>query len=243
MKQGRRTAARQLLLGFGLTSLTAASGSPSPGPSSTMEEGPKSPPPAAPSSGNGNSSPAEPPPSLSPVEEGLAQLLRIRRLHIESLSGGEAAGQIRDMIIAAFQSAGFFMITENAERADAFLRGTAEDLVFTEQFNSGENLTFRSSIGAGRGSGASTNSRNYERNSASMTVGQNEHTDIKERKHEAVAAVRIVSKDGDVLWSTTQESLGAKFRGASADVAEKITRQLRSDIDRAKKLPAVTAAK
>jgi len=35
-----------------------------------------------------------------------------------------------------------------------------------------------------------------------------------------------VNKDGDVIWSTTQESLGGRFRGASADVADKITRQL-----------------
>ena len=57
------------------------------------------------------------------------------------------------------------------------------------------------------------------------------------RKHAAVAAVRIVNKEGDVLWSTTQESFGAKFRSASADIAGKITRQLRTDLDRARKFP------
>ncbi|HOL69926.1 MAG TPA: hypothetical protein PKW45_00665, partial [Bryobacteraceae bacterium] len=48
-----------------------------------------------------------------------------------------------------------------------------------------------------------------------------------------------VLKEGDVIWSTTQESLGGKFRGASADVADKITRQLRADYERAKKLAGV----
>jgi hypothetical protein len=38
-----------------------------------------------------------------------------------------------------------------------------------------------------------------------------------------------VSKDGDVIWATTQESQGAKFRGASADVADKVVRQLMAD--------------
>jgi hypothetical protein len=47
-----------------------------------------------------------------------------------------------------------------------------------------------------------------------------------------MATVRLVNKDGDVIWSTTQESTGAKFRGASADVAEKITRQLVADYDK-----------
>ena len=48
--------------------------------------------------------------------------------------------------------------------------------------------------------------------------------------------MRLVNKEGDVIWSTTQESLGAKFRGASADVAEKITAQLKDDFEKAKKL-------
>ena len=37
-----------------------------------------------------------------------------------------------------------------------------------------------------------------------------------------------------MLWATTQESLGAKFRGASADVAEKVLKQLQADYQRAK---------
>ena len=58
---------------------------------------------------------------------------------------------------------------------------------------------------------------------------------MKERKHEALATVRLVNKDGDVLWSTTQESNGAKFHGASADVAEKIAKQLMAEYERVQK--------
>ena len=67
-------------------------------------------------------------------------------------------------------------------------------------------------------------------------MGDNESEHSAERRHEAIAAVRLVNKDGDVIWSTTQESLGAKFRGASCDVAEKITSKLKEDFERAKKL-------
>ena len=66
--------------------------------------------------------------------------------------------------------------------------------------------------------------------------GENESDHSTERRHEAIAAVRLVNKEGDVIWSTTQESQGAKFRGASADVAEKITARLKDDFDRARKL-------
>ena len=75
-------------------------------------------------------------------------------------------------------------------------------------------------------------------------MAENDVHHIKERKHEAYATVRLCNKDGDVLWSTTQESLGAKFRGSSADVAAKIAHQLTLDYDRARRatLPPDAAA-
>jgi hypothetical protein len=44
--------------------------------------------------------------------------------------------------------------------------------------------------------------------------------------------VRLVDKNGDVIWSTTQESAGGKFRSAMADVADKIVRQLAEETRR-----------
>ena len=38
--------------------------------------------------------------------------------------------------------------------------------------------------------------------------------------------MRLVSPDGDVIWTSTQESKGAKYKGASADVADKCVKQL-----------------
>lgn len=73
-----------------------------------------------------------------------------------------------------------------------------------------------------------------------LGVGETESSHIEERKHEAVAAVRLVNKDGDVIWSTTQESLGGKFRRASTDVADRITKRLIDDYERARKLSAVS---
>jgi len=39
-----------------------------------------------------------------------------------------------------------------------------------------------------------------------------------------------------VIWSTTQESIGAKYHGASADVADKIASKLKDDFEKARKL-------
>lgn len=172
------------------------------------------------------------PPSVQ--EQTLMRLLEVRRVYVDRLAGGETAVQIRDMIISSLQAAGLFVITENEERADAFLRGSAEDLVFTDTFSSSESLSARATLGAG--ADPDRTARDRRSRYAGVSVGEHESTRIAERKHEAVAAVRLVSRDGDVLWSTTQESLGAKFRGASADVADKITRQLVRDYERARAL-------
>ncbi len=177
---------------------------------------------------------AIPPAGVAAIEQqNLLQLLTVRRVYVDRLTGGETAAQMRDMIMSSLHGSRLFVVTETAERADATLRGSAEDLVFTESYSSTEGINAR---GTASGSGSSrSNSRGY----ASAGIGENESSHISERKHEATAAVRLVNKEGDVIWSTTQESLGGKFRGASADVADKITRQLQSDYERAKKLSGV----
>ena len=157
----------------------------------------------------------------------------MKRVHIEQLSGDQSAAQIRDMIINALQAAGLFVVTENPDKADAVLRGSAEDTIFTDTFQTSEGVSARASLSGGTGVTRSSASR---RGAASVGVGLDESEKITERKHEAMAAVRLVSSSGDVIWATTQESLGAKFKGASADVANKIVKQLIADIERARRV-------
>jgi hypothetical protein len=162
------------------------------------------------------------------------RLLEVRRVFVDRLTGGETASQIRDMIIGSLQSGKLFVITEKEEKADAILRGSAEDLVFTDVHSSSDNINARAA--ASLGSNPDKEAADRRSRSGSITVGEQESTRTAERKHEATASVRLVSKDGDVLWSTTQESLGAKFRGASADVADKVTRQLLKDYEAARQV-------
>ncbi len=177
-------------------------------------------------------------PSAAPAQDG-AQLLTVKRVFVDRLTGGDSAAQLRDLIIASLQNTKLFVITENQERADATIRGAAEDLVFTDTFNNSEGIT--ANAGASLGSGGKSNSRSSSRY-LSTSVGDHESVDVRERKHEALATIRLVNKDGDVIWSTTQESLGGKFRGASADVADKVAKQLAADFERARKgLPATAS--
>jgi hypothetical protein len=165
------------------------------------------------------------------VEEiGLGQLLSIRRVYVDRLTGGETAAQFRDILISSLEGAKLFILTENQDRADVILRGAAEDLVFTDVHTASDSINAHANVGTGRTTSASRSQ------SAGVSLGESESDHSAERRHEAIAAVRLVNKDGDVIWSTTQESLGAKFRGASADVADKITGRLKEDYDKARKL-------
>ena len=174
---------------------------------------------------------AENPPSSAAIEENsLKQLLEIRRVYVDRLTGGETAAQMRDILLSSLESSKLFVLTENQDRADAVLKGAAEDMVFTEVHNSSDNLNARANVGTGRSTSASRGSN------MGFGVGESESDHSAERRHEAIAAVRLVNKDGDVIWATTQESMGAKFRGASTDVAEKITARLKDDFERARRL-------
>ncbi len=184
----------------------------------------------------GNPAPAEPDPAEAAriEQETLVQILNIRRVFVDRFGGGDTAAQLRDMVISSLQSARLFVVTENEERADTFLRGSAEDLVFTDTFSSSDSINARTSIGTGSDPDRTASDRRSRYGGAS--VGENESIRTTERRHEASASIRLVNRNGDVLWSTTQESLGGKFRGAGADVADKITRQLVRDYARARKV-------
>jgi hypothetical protein len=174
---------------------------------------------------------ADPLPAPSTLEEhSLRQLLTIRRVFVDRITGGETAAQMRDILITSLEGAKLFILTENQERADVVLRGASEDLVFTDVHTSSDSINAHMNAGTGRTS--SKTSGPY----GGVGVGDSDSDHSTDRRHEAVAAVRLVNKDGDVIWSTTQESLGAKFRGASADVADKITGKLKEDFERARKL-------
>jgi hypothetical protein len=165
-------------------------------------------------------------------------LIEVKRIYVDQLTGGTPADALRELIIASLDGTKLFIITDNPERADAVLKGAADDQAFTNTFDSEQSISGHENAGKSA-SGTSLYTRSGGVYGGLAAADQESHH-IRERKHEAYAAVRLCNRDGDVLWSTTQESDGAKFRGASADVAGKIARQLSLDFDRARKNTAAS---
>src|SRR4051794_26524677 len=138
------------------------------------------------------------------------------------------------MLMTSLQNSGLFVITENPERADAVLKGSSDQKIFTEEHNSSDSIGFHASEGGGSSSSAGMGSSASAHQNLSAGLSQSESNHIQERRQEVAASVRLVDASGDVIWSTTQESNGAKFRGALADVADKVGRRLAEETRKAR---------
>ena len=157
------------------------------------------------------------------------RLLEVRRIYVAPLKGGPQADALRELIVASLNATKLFVLTDNPERADAVLKGAADDQAFINSFDTDTGLSDKADMGVfGAGSALRRGAGAY----GGAAVSDRDAHHIKERKHEAYATVHLCNQAGDVLWSTTQESNGGKFRGASADVAAKIAKQLTLDLDR-----------
>ncbi|MES1261960.1 MAG: hypothetical protein ABUS49_09500 [Acidobacteriota bacterium] len=178
-----------------------------------------------------------PPPAVLAVElhpPAVPPLARVRRIYVDQLGGGAGSDQMRDMLIASMQHSGLFVLTENPERADATLKGSSDQKFFTDEHQTSDSIGIHASEGTGSSSGARLGTNSSARQNLSTGISQSEASHFKEHIQEVGASVRLVDAEGDVIWSTTQESNGAKFRGAMADVAEKIARHLAEETKNAR---------
>ncbi len=165
------------------------------------------------------------------LEQQSLKLLTVNMVYVDPLNGNSGAQQIRDMLIGSLHRTGLFVITEDQEQADAFLRGSAENLAYSDYYRSYEGLRVR-----GSASSSERDSGESEFQSGSFGVGDIQNSSRRERKHEAVAAIRLVLRSGEVIWSTTKESPGGKYKGSAADVADKVAKDLAAAYQRAEKL-------
>jgi curli biogenesis system outer membrane secretion channel CsgG len=172
----------------------------------------------------------EPPPTTVAPDIS-AQFLRVHRICVESFGNDAASVELQAMVINALSESKRFALTESSDetgkcneaKADAVLKGVSVQRAHEEVHSSSEGTSI-----------------NTHRNGASI----NESSHSTELIDEARLAVRLVMREtGDVIWSTTQESKGAKYKGANADAADKVVKQLLRDLDKLREERARDASK
>lgn len=177
----------------------------------------------------------------------VTSLKDVKRIFVDSFGEDPIAQQIQAMVVAELMKSDKFVVTENRAKADAFLKGTGleKTSIETHSYDSGTAASHVAGGHSGSVSGSWTNGTGSVSGSSSggfagVGAAINDSYSSSQAVNDARASVRLVNQDGDVLWATAHESKGAKYKGASADVADKIVKQLMRDIE--KKTAAASAS-
>lgn len=150
----------------------------------------------------------QPAPAARPsADADSAELLKVKRIYVDSFGDDPVSQSTQSAVVSELVESKRLKVTENRERADATLKGIALEKRSQELHSYAE--------GTAVGQGAISDS--------------SAHTQTVD---EARVSLRLVNPDGDVIWTSTQESKGAKYKGATADVAEKCIRQLLHDVEK-----------
>ncbi len=164
-----------------------------------------------------------------------SDLLNVKRIYVDSFGDDPISKEMQSMIVSALVASKRFVVTENRDRADTVLKGVALEKTSQELHAFGENTSVSSAAGGHHAeingsNGTVTGTSNGGFAAKSAGIGDSSiNTETIDR---ARVAIRLVNIDGDVIWTTTQESKGAKYKGASADAADMCVKQLVRDVAR-----------
>jgi curli biogenesis system outer membrane secretion channel CsgG len=168
-----------------------------------------------------------------------AALLRVKRIYVESFGDDVISRELQSMIVSSLVASKRFKVTENRERADAILKGVALEKTSQELHAYGESTAVGGASGGSHGNvsgsvvnGTGTISGSSSGGFVAHHMGTSDSSVNTETINEARVAIRLVNLDGDVIWTSTQESKGAKYKGSSADVADKCVKQLLRDTEK-----------
>ena len=166
-----------------------------------------------------------------------ADLVKVKRIYVDSFGDDPISKEMQSMIVSALVASKRFAVTENRNRADAVLKGVALEKTSQEVHAYGDSTAVGGAAGShngdlngsvvnGTGSISGSSSGGFSAHHAGIS-DSSVNTETIDR---ARVAIRLVNTDGDVIWTTTQESKGAKYKGASADAADMCVKQLVRDV-------------
>jgi curli biogenesis system outer membrane secretion channel CsgG len=176
---------------------------------------------------------ATPVKQASPDVDDPMALLKVKRIYVDSFGDDIISKELQSMILSSLVATKRFKVTENRDKADAVLKGVALEKTSQEVHAYGEATSVGGAAGGAHssisGSGG-TFSGSSGGGFVARHMGTSDSSLSTETIDDARVAIRLVNPDGDVIWTTTQESKGAKYKGASADVADQCIKQLIRDV-------------
>jgi hypothetical protein len=181
--------------------------------------------------------------STATIDPEIAEkFLKVKRIYVDSFGDDPISKQLQAMVINALTESKRFIITENKGKADAILRGTGLEKTSQELHATSEGTAVGAAAAGQSGSvngtfvnGNGSISGSSSGGAVAKNMAVQDSQAATETINDARLAVRLVVSDGDVVWATTKESHGAKYEGASADVADQVVKQLLWDLEKLEK--------
>jgi hypothetical protein len=173
--------------------------------------------------------------SAPPAEPAVnPRLLQVKRICVQNFGDDPLGVQAREMVIAKLFESKRFSLTENCEKADFVLKGSITERSDRVSRSESEGIGFGESVAASSTTGAGI-SRTGVAASASARGDAHESLASSEVKQQAAVTMRLVDKEGEILWAASLESAGGKTKGAIGDAAERAVRKFLRDLERAEK--------
>lgn len=178
-----------------------------------------------------------PSPAAAPTVETSksAALAKIKRIYVDSFGDDAVSKQLQSMVIDSLTKSPRFIVTESKERADVILKGVGTEKTHQELHSTSEGTSVGTAGGGEHGEVHASNgslSGSHDGGFFARKLGISDAQSSTETIDNVRLAVRLVSPDGDVVWSSVKESHGAKYKGAAADAADQVIKQLQTDVER-----------
>jgi hypothetical protein len=159
------------------------------------------------------------------------RLLTVRRLCIGQFAGEESdAAVAKEIAIASLYASKKFVITEKCDGADAVLKGALIEKSGFKAQSEGEGTSFAGASGSARGSVVGALAE-----FGALGLGGSEKLSSAETRRHASVSLRLVDKDGEVLWAHSFDSPGGKSKGALADAVDRTIRSLIREVEKLQK--------
>ena len=165
------------------------------------------------------------------------RLLQVKRVCVQNFGDDALGVQAREMVIAKLFESKRFSLTENCAKADFVLKGSVTERNDREFREESEGIGFGAGGSASETSGSGAN-RTGTSVSSSARADARETLASSQNKQHAAVTMRLVDKDGEILWAASLESAGGKTKGAIGDAAERAVRKFLHDLERAEKQSA-----
>jgi hypothetical protein len=170
------------------------------------------------------------------------RLLQVKRVCVQNFGDDALGVQAREMVIAKLYESKRFSLTENCEKAEFVLKGSITERSDRVSRSESEGIGFGRSAAASESSGTGA-ARTGSSASGSVRGDTHENLSSSEVKVQAAVTMRLVDKDGEILWAVSLESAGGKTKGAIGDAAERAVRKFLRDLERAEKQNASSPPK